>query len=116
MSVVYVDEDEEFVGKARIYQRYRIRGLRAPGGQASISAVSQKPLPFVSPEDEQSMVDRLVTRRQDELDALRQHKLREIATQEAASLMSSLAPASQQRYPDFEEYLASHEDLAKLVV
>ena len=30
---VFVAEEEEFDGKARIYHRYRITGVRKPGGQ-----------------------------------------------------------------------------------
>ena len=48
-------KEEEFLGKARIYHRYRISGLR-PGGDSTVRAV-QRALPLVAPEQEKELVD-----------------------------------------------------------
>lgn len=110
-----VVEDEEYLGKARIYHRYRIRGLISPTGRSPVKAVHQQALPFVSPQEVRDLADKLTTPVDDEADELLQHKLRQMAMQEAAEQESSLTFLSDTRYPGYEEWLARHEDSTRAV-
>lgn len=109
-------EDEEYVGHARIYHRYHIQGWRSPGGQTSLSAIQQLPLPIVSEVDERKLVSSLADRPNSEVDELARYRLRELAQQESARLESSLKAIGINGFPGFEEYMARHEDQARLVV
>lgn len=115
MAGPIVVEDEEFLGRARIYHRFHISGLHRPGGETNLSAV-QKALPLITREQEREFVDQLISQRDDDLDLLRQDRVRAVATQEAAELESSLSLSNSQRFLGFDEYIARHEDHAKLVV
>lgn len=116
-------DDEEFVATARIYHRYRLAGFRRPGGDASLRAIQTQPptqlslpMTYNSPDDEERLIDQLVSPVDDVVDRLRQDRLRAIAIQEATSFESMLSRRDRARYPGFEEYVARHESLAKLTV
>lgn len=121
--MVAVVDDDEFVATARIYHRYRLAGFHRPGGETNLKAVdaplpTQAPLPFtyILTEAEEQEIDRLITPLDDDIDRLRQDKLRTRAIQEASLFESTLTRRGYARYRGFEEYLARHESLAKVTV
>lgn len=116
-------DDEEFVATARIYHRYRLAGFHRPGGDTNLSAVQAPqptqpslPFPYNSSEEEERVIDQLVTPINDVIDRLRQDRLRTIVIQEASSFESTLTRRDRTRYRGFEEYIARHESLSKLTV
>lgn len=121
--MVAVVDDEEYVATARIYHRYRLAGFHRPGGDSNLRAVQAPqatqmtlPLTYYSPEEEERVIDQLVSPIDGDIDRLRQEKLRTIVMQETASFESTLTPRGYTRYRGFEEYTARHESLAKLTV
>ena len=75
-------DDEEYVATALIYHRYRLAGFHRPGGDSNLSAV-QAPLPtqlslpltYNSTDEEERVIDQLISPIDGDIDRLRQEKL-----------------------------------------
>ncbi len=122
---IIVAEEEEFAGKARIYHRYRISGVRKPGGKDGLTGhreiheYKQMHLPF-DPMEQMTLsaVEQIVTSDSSPgpLDPGLQERLRQYAEREARSLDFSLLPSQFQRLPEFQEYLARYQDRSQTTV
>lgn len=111
----YEEQRENQYDRTRIYHRYRIRGLRAATKTGTISALAPQPLPFVSDEEKNELLEVFADPESVERGRLL-HKFLEAVAQDGTALKSKLTPVVPSNHPGFDEFRARHEERAKLVI
>lgn len=103
---------ERSYDKVRIYHRYRIRGLRERLRAGSLHAYQQEAIRFTPYEEQVAIIESLWEGEQPAKEIWVQ-KFQKLLDEDASQTESSIHIRMPQRYSDFTEYYAEHEERAK---
>lgn len=103
---------ERSYDKARIYHRYRIRGLREHLNAGLLRTYSQDFIRFTTHEEKIALVESLWADEQP-VREIWVRKFQKLIDDDASQMASSIQIVVPQRYPGFTEYAAEHEERAK---